>query len=168
MASGVIVHPYSLLRAIPLASSTGSLVLAISELISYSGLVQPPIRRKSDSILANYWTYIFPRGVTLVIALNLTTISTSLCNILLKSPRPGPLPLSRPTFYWAGLLGAIGHLTFVPFVAPLIQCIVENTDPEYEASKDLDTWLGIHRLRMLVADIPAWLAFVGAVLLADS
>ncbi|KAB8275902.1 putative integral membrane protein [Aspergillus minisclerotigenes] len=165
MASGVIINPYSLLRAAPLATSTGSLVLATSELIFYSGLVQPPIRKKSDSILADYWRYVFPRGVSLVLALNFTTIGTSLCNIFLNNPCPRPLPVSRTTFYWAGLIGAIGHLAFVPFVAPPIQRILDNTDPEAEASKEMDTWLGVHRIRMLVADIPAWLAFVGAAML---
>ncbi|KAF7596956.1 hypothetical protein BBP40_011322 [Aspergillus hancockii] len=168
MASGRIVDPSSLLRVIPLATSTGSLVLATSELIFYSGLVQPPIRKKSDSILPSYWTYVFPRGVSLVLALNLTTISASICNIFKKGSRAGPLPLSRTTFYWAGLVGAIGHLVFVPFVAPPIQRMIGNTDPEHETSKDMEIWLGIHRVRMLVADLPAWLAFVGAILLADS
>ncbi|KAB8259503.1 putative integral membrane protein [Aspergillus pseudonomiae] len=167
MASGVVIDPYALLRAAPLATSTGSLVLATSELIYYSGLVQPPTRKKSDSILAQYWRYVFPRGVSLVLALNVTTIGTSLCNIFLKNPCSRPLPVSRTTFYWAGLMGAIGHLAFVPFVAPPIQRILDNTDPEAETSKEMDIWLGIHRIRMLVADIPAWLAFVGAAMLTD-
>ncbi|KAB8208010.1 putative integral membrane protein [Aspergillus parasiticus] len=167
MASGVIINFYSLLRAAPLATSTGSLVLATSELIFYSGLVQPPIRKKSDSILADLWCYIFPRGVSLVLALNFTTIGTSLCNIFLRNPCPRPLPVSRTTFYWAGLIGAIGHLAFVPFVAPPVQRILDNTDPDAEASKNMDTWLGVHQIRMLVADIPAWLAFVGAAIFID-
>ncbi|GAB1199662.1 hypothetical protein APSETT444_009019 [Aspergillus pseudonomiae] len=134
MASGVVIDPYALLRAAPLATSTGSLVLATSELIYYSGLVQPPTRKKSDSILAQYWRYVFPRGVSLVLALNVTTIGTSLCNIFLKNPCSRPLPVSRTTFYWAGLMGAIGHLAFVPFVAPPIQRILDNTDPEAETN----------------------------------
>ncbi|KAE8139217.1 putative integral membrane protein [Aspergillus pseudotamarii] len=167
MASGVIIDLHSLLRTVPLATSTGSLVLATSELIFYSGMIQPSIRKKSDSILAEYWRYIFPRGVSLVLALNITTIGTALCNIFLKNPHSRPLPVSRTTFYWAGLIGAIGHLTFVPFVAPPIQRILDNPDPEAETSKEMDIWLGLHRIRMLVADIPAWLAFVGAVMLTD-
>ncbi|KAF5857315.1 hypothetical protein ETB97_005964 [Aspergillus alliaceus] len=167
MASGLIIDPFCLLRAVPLASSTGSLVLATSELIFYSGLVHAPIRDRSNSILPDYWRYVFPRGVSLVLALNFTTISTSLCNIFLKNPHSRPLPVSRTTFYWAGLVGAIGRLVFVPFVAPPIQRILEKTDPEHERSRQMDSWLRIHRVRMLVADLPAWLAFVGAVLLTD-
>ncbi|KAE8334021.1 putative integral membrane protein [Aspergillus sergii] len=167
MSSGVIIGPHFLLRAAPLATSTGSYVLATSEFIFYSGLVQPPIRKKSDSILADYWRYIFPRGVSLVLALNFTTMGTSLCNIFLKNPCSRPLPVSLTTCYWADLIGTIGHLAFLPFVAPPIQRFLENTDPEAEASKNMDTWLGVHQIRMLVADIPAWLAFVGAAMFID-
>ncbi|KAA8643924.1 hypothetical protein EYZ11_006411 [Aspergillus tanneri] len=164
MASGLILDPLALLRVLPFASSTGTLVCATGELIHNGGFVQPELRRQGNSTLPQWYAYVFPRGVSLVLLLNLTTIGSTVAN-LITSPRARPLPLSRATFYWTGLVSAIGHLCFVPWVAPRIQRIVEDTRGEGEPTREMQAWLGYHRIRMLVADFPAWLALVGAVLI---
>ncbi|KAF4160359.1 hypothetical protein CNMCM8927_004817 [Aspergillus lentulus] len=162
MASGLIFDPLQLLRVAPLATSTGSLVHALVELFTNSAFLQPSIRKSSDAVLPKWYTYVFNRQIVSVLALNLATISTGLSNILLSRSRSA-LPLSRTTFYWAGVAGAVAHLFFVPFVAPRIQRIVENSN-ENGATVEMEEWLGFHRIRMLVADLPAWLAFAGAVM----
>ncbi|KAF7179666.1 hypothetical protein CNMCM7691_008715 [Aspergillus felis] len=162
MASGLIFDPLQLLRVAPLATSTGSLVHALVELFSNSAFVQPSIRKSSDAVLPKWYTYIFNRQIVSVLALNLATISTGVSNILLSRSRSA-LPLSRTTFYWAGVAGAVAHLFFVPFVAPRIQRIVEDSN-ENGATVEMEEWLGFHRIRMLIADLPAWLAFAGAVM----
>lgn len=164
MASGLIFDPLALLRAIPLASSTGTLVCATGEHIHNSAWVQPELRGKSNSLLPRWYSYVFPRGVSLVLVLNLTSIGSAVANLLTSGPRPRPLPLSRTTFYWAGLFSAVSHLLFVPWVAPRIQRIVEDLEGEREPTREMEAWLGYHHIRMLLADAPAWLAFVGAVL----
>lgn len=105
----------------------------------------------------------------IVLTLNLGTISASAANILLDRRRLGASitglnSLSRTTFYWAGLVAAIGHLVFVPWVAGPVQRIVE--DEGENAPGEMEKWLGVHKVRMLVADFPAWLAFIGAAMLA--
>ena len=62
-----------------------------------------------------------------------------------------------------GLVAAIGHMTFIPVVKGPIQRIVENKS-KGNATADLETWLSVHKVRMLVADFPAWLSCFGAVL----
>ncbi|KAF4220044.1 hypothetical protein CNMCM8980_003333 [Aspergillus fumigatiaffinis] len=160
MASGLIFDPLQLLRVAPLATSTGSLVHALVELFSNSAFLQPSIRKSSDAVLPKWYAYIFNRQIVSVLALNLATISTGVSNILLSRSRSA-LPLSRTTFYWAGVASAVAHLFFVPFVAPRIQRIVEDSN-ENGATVEMEEWLGFHRIRMLVADLPAWLAFAGA------
>lgn len=162
MASGLIFDPLQLLRVAPLATSTGSLVHALVELFSNSAFLQPSIRKPSDAVLPKWYSYVFNRQIVSVLALNLTTISTGISNILLSRSRSA-LPLSRTTFYWAGVAGAVAHLFFVPFVAPRIQRIVEDSNAN-GPTVDMEDWLGFHRIRMLVADLPAWLAFAGAVM----
>ncbi|PLB47371.1 putative integral membrane protein [Aspergillus steynii IBT 23096] len=164
MASGLIFDPLALLRVIPLASSTGTLVCATGELTHNSAWTQPDMRKKGDSLLPRWYSYVFPRTVSLVLVLNLTSIGSAAANLLTSGPRPRPWPLSRITFYWAGLFSAISHLVFVPWVAPRIQRIVEDLEGEREPTQEMEAWLGYHRIRMLLADAPAWLAFVGAVL----
>ncbi|PYH90721.1 putative integral membrane protein [Aspergillus ellipticus CBS 707.79] len=163
MASGLILDPYTLLRVAPLASSTASLVHANCERIFNSAFLQPSLRTRSDAVLPQWFNNVFHRAVGVVLTLNLTSLSTAIANIYL-APNPRPWPVSRTTFYWVGLVGAIGHLLFVPLVAPPIQRMVEDTKGEKEASNEMETWLSIHRVRMLVADLPAWFGFIGAVL----
>ncbi|PWY74309.1 putative integral membrane protein [Aspergillus heteromorphus CBS 117.55] len=163
MASGLIFDPYALLRVAPLASSTGSLVHATVELTVNSAFLLPSLRKQSDALLPAWYGNVFYREVVVVVALNLTSLTSAIANIYL-APDSRPWPLSRTTFYWLGLMGTIGHMLFVPLVAPPIQRMVEDTKAENEASKEMDTWLSLHRVRMLVADLPAWIAFVGSAL----
>ncbi|KAE8147103.1 hypothetical protein BDV25DRAFT_143062 [Aspergillus avenaceus] len=135
MASGLILNPQTLLTTLPLASSTGTIVLATSELNFFSTFVHPELRKKSGSILPRYWEYLFPRALPLVLACNLTTIVSSACNIYFRSERR-LLPVSKTTLYWLGLAGAIGHLCFVPSVAPPIKRMIEAKDEAVSEMKE--------------------------------
>ncbi|PLB40355.1 putative integral membrane protein [Aspergillus candidus] len=163
MASGLIFDPTALLRVAPLASSTGTVAHAVLELFAFSSFVQPHTRKDADGLLPRVFPYVFNRAVCTVVALNLTTVVSSIANIRSLRHR-SPWPLSRSTFYWAGLVAAIGHMLFVPLVAKPVQRIFESSDEDGQPSRDMERWLAIHRVRMLVADLPGWLAFVGAVL----
>lgn len=59
----------------------------------------------------------------------------------------------------------------MPFVAGPVKRIVDDVGAKEDlgesgvgASVDMARWVGIHRVRMVVADLPAWIAFLGAVL----
>ncbi|KAJ5214818.1 hypothetical protein N7468_010497 [Penicillium chermesinum] len=171
MASGLLFNPIRLLQVAPFASSTGTLVHATVELVTNSAFLLPSIRTQSDAIVPAWYETVFGKGVLSVLLLNLTTISTAAANLYLHRQRGG---LQTTRFYWMGLVGAIGHLAFIPFVAGPVQRIIENK--RYRESKgekadaadsptgQMAQWLAVHRVRMLVADLPAWIAFVGAVL----
>ncbi|KAJ5585378.1 uncharacterized protein N7459_005178 [Penicillium hispanicum] len=169
MASGLIFDPIRLLQAAPLATSTGTLVNATLELIMTTTFLSPRLRPQSNAILPRWWDSFFKRGVWTVLALNLGTIATSAATLVLNRERRA---LQTTAFYWAGLAGAIGHLAFVPFVVGPVKGIVDakevgeggDGDGEDSATAQMAKWVGVHRVRMLVADLPAWVAFVGAVL----
>jgi hypothetical protein len=161
MASGLIFNPIHLLHAAPLATSTATLAHALLELITNSAFLQPRIRQQSEAVLPTWYDRVFGRAVWTVIALNLSTISAAAATLLLNRQRRD---LQTPVFYWAGMAGAIGHLMFVPFVAGPVQRLVEAKGEKSEPTRDMERWLSVHRVRMVVADLPAWVAFVGAVL----
>lgn len=102
-----------------------------------------------------------------MLALNATTITTSAATIYLNSKRDD---LQTTAFYWIGLLGAISHLAFVPFVAGPVQRIVnyqterKRGDVLDSPSRQMERWVAVHKVRMLVADLPAWIAFAVAVM----
>ena len=159
MASGSFFDPFKLLHIAPVITSTGSLVYAISELIYNSAFVAPPLRKKSDKLLPYWYPILYKRNIWLVVGLNLVTSSTAIANILLN--RQQNKPVLSTQLYCAGLAGAIGHMLFVPWVATLIENIVTRHSKE-GAAKEMETWLSIHRVRILVADLPGWLSFLAA------
>lgn len=161
MASGAIFDPMRLLRVAPLISSTGSLVYATSELLNNSAFLQPAIRKESNAVLPKWYSFVFNRGVGIVLLFNITTTSTTIANLWLG--HRGSAPSLSTKLYWAGLVTAFGHLVFVPWVARPVQNIVEDRSEE-GATSEMRKWLGVHKIRMVIADVPAWLSFLGAVL----
>ncbi|KAJ6016959.1 hypothetical protein N7451_000338 [Penicillium sp. IBT 35674x] len=156
-----------LLHTLPLATSTATLAHALLELHTTSAFLIPNIRTTSNTILPTWFKRVFNRAVITVVGLNMTTIVTAATTLYLDSSRND---LQTTRFYWMGLLGAIGHLAFVPFVAgPVKQVIEGQSERENEKEGDLASawmakWVGVHQVRMLVADLPAWICFLGAVL----
>ncbi|KGO64860.1 hypothetical protein PITC_041050 [Penicillium italicum] len=170
MASGLILNPYLLLQTLPLATSTGTLAHALLELTTNTGFLNPSLQPTSDKVLPKWFSHVFNRAVWTVVALNMGTITSAAGTLFLNRYYPRK-PLQTTAFYWVGLAGAIGHLCFVPFVAGPVQRIVEDTTAQEDsgesgvgASVDMARWVGVHRIRMVVADLPAWVAFVGAIL----
>ncbi|KAJ5894458.1 hypothetical protein N7495_006149 [Penicillium taxi] len=76
-----------------------------------------------------------------MLSLNLGSISTDAATLYLHRQRGG-------LFYWAELIGAVGHLCIVPFVAGHLQRIVD-ADKKTEATGNIALWISVHRVRML-------------------
>lgn len=173
MASGLIFNPLPLLHAIPLATSTGTLAHALLELHTTSAFLVPPIRRASNPVLPTWFDHFFNRAVWTVLALNLGTISSAAATLYFHRQRP---QLQTSKFYGVGLACAVGHLLFVPLVAGPVSRIVERSrlvkdglkseseaESEVHPTDHLATWVSLHRVRMLVVDLPAWISFAVAV-----
>lgn len=165
MASRAFFDPMKLLRLAPLITSTGTLVYATSELLLYTAFLDRRIRRKSDEVLPVWLATVFRRVIWLVVGLITITTSTAAANALLDRHRNSEALSTK--FYWCGFITAIGHLLFVPAVAGPLQDIFEDR-AESCATSQLDKWLQIHRVRMVVADFPAWLSCLGAVMTRTS
>ncbi|KAJ5929316.1 hypothetical protein N7454_007164 [Penicillium verhagenii] len=135
MSTNTTFNPTLLLQVLPLAASTGTLAHALLELQTNSAFLNPEIRPKSDPILPKWYGRVFNRAVVTVVGLNMTTIVTAAMTLYRDSSR-GELQTTR--FYWMGLIGAIGHLVFVPFVAGPVKGVVYgrgNDSPSAEMAR---------------------------------
>lgn len=161
MASRTFFDPIRLLRIAPLITSTGTLVYATSELIFNTAFLESRIRRESDAVLPIWYSKVFKNAIWLVVGLNMLTTSTAMTNGILDHYRN--ITGFSTRFYWVGLAVAFGHMMFIPGVAGPINNIIEDKAEE-GATSEMAKWLRVHRVRMLVADFPAWLSFLGAVM----
>lgn len=161
MASGMVFDPWRLIRIAPMITSTGTLVCATLEFLFNTASLEPSIRPKIDKVLPKWYSTYFRYGIWLVVGLLGLTVSTIIFNLLVDRNREAT-ELST-SFYWIGLAATFGHLLFVPRVSNSIRNMVEDGRGE-PPTNELENWLKIHRLRILVADLPAWLACLAAVL----
>jgi len=70
---------------------------------------------------------------------------------------PGTPNASR-CWYVAGLVAAVGHMAFVPIVMGPVKDIIDDKRGKEvgEGSRvDMARWVGVHKVRMLVANLPA-------------
>ena len=162
--------PIRLLRIAPLIGTTGSLVEAAAELVMMGALTNPRIRRPADELLPAWFTEVFPRSGSAVLLLNTLTTSTAIANVAHDFPLHG-LWLLSTKLYLAGLVAAVGHMAFAPWVIGPFDTPVWNIIEDRAkagAQSEMRRWVALHRVRMLVADLPAWLACLGAVLATSS
>lgn len=163
MASDFFFDPLKLLRVAPLLTTTSTLVYAWDEHWYLSGFLhsEHQHREETKKILPGYFRRFFEQGVFIIAGLNTLTISTAITNLLTDRPVLNHLRSSR--WYWAGLGFTICHFLFVPLIAYPIRDIMEDRS-KGNSTKDLRRWIDIHRIRVLMADLPAWISFLGAVL----
>ncbi|KAL5343993.1 hypothetical protein BJX70DRAFT_352361 [Aspergillus crustosus] len=161
MASGLFFDPIKLLRIAPLITTTSSLVYAWDEHWYLSGFLLPEYKQESNAILPRYFRRFFEQGIWVIAGLNTLTISSSITNLLVDRPLLDRLQSSR--WYWAGLGFTVCHFLFVPLVADPIRDIIEDR-LKGESTKDLKKWIDIHKIRVLVTDLPGWLSFLAAAL----
>lgn len=165
MASGLFFDPLKLLRVAPLLTSTSTLVFAWDENWYLSLLVGSKHQDEVNKMLPSYFTRFFETGIFILAGLNTLTVSTTIGNLMNDRPVLNHLKSSR--WYWAGLAFTLFHFAFVPTIAYPIRDIMEDRS-KGNSTKDLQKWLDIHRIRTLVADLPAFVSFVGAALSAFS
>lgn len=161
MASGLFFDPLKLLRLAPLVTTTSSLMYAWDEHWFLSGFPRPEYKHHSEAMLPRYFRRFFEQGIWIVASLNTLTLSSSVANLLIDRPALDRLGSSR--WYWAGLGFTVCHFLFVPLIAYPIRDIMEDRSKGH-STKDLKRWIDIHRIRVLVADLPGWMSFLMAVL----
>lgn len=159
MASGLFFDPLVALRAAPLVSSTCTLLYAWDQHLFLSNFNLPETRAPGKAVISPYFKAFFRRAIWQVVGFITVTASTSLLN--LYTGRSSLNARGSASWYTAGAALSAGHLLFVPFIAPKVQSLVENT--EEDSNGALDRWLSINAVRSLTVDLAAWVACVVAV-----
>jgi hypothetical protein len=157
MASGVTFDPLKLLRVSPLLLSTSTLTYAWCENFFYGAFLATSHRRESNAVLPGYLNYVVPRSVPGVVFHYALTAILAGANVY-----AGREQLSR-VFYGLGAAFTLTHFAFVPAVIGPLQRIMADSGPG-KSTEEMEEWLWWHRIRLAVADVPAWLSYAGAVL----
>jgi len=127
---------------------------------------------RANQIVVPYWfTKFFNTAVFSVVGLNSMTLIAASCNLLIPSEHPAWE--GSKSFYTAGLVAAVGHYAFVPFVGKsvrgLIGTCIERASDGRETGEDgkavewVREWVGWHKVRMGTVDVVAWGCFAWGV-----
>ncbi|KAL4954424.1 hypothetical protein BDW69DRAFT_163231 [Aspergillus filifer] len=171
MASGLITDPLRLVRVAPLITTTASLMFAWDEHWFLSGFLShkfnaeadPDYQEHSEALLPRYFRRFFEQGIFIIAGLNCCTLTSSIANLVLSRRASTSQSAVTTRLYAAGLGFTVLHFLFVPLVAYPIRDIMEDRS-KGETRKDLKKWIDIHRVRVLIADLPGWMSFLTAVL----
>lgn len=151
--------PVKLLRISPLILSTATLTFALCEAHFYSLFLHESLRSKSNTILPTWWKINFGRFMPVFAATYALNIALGTGNLM---TRTSELNDSGSWYYYLlGTVGTAAHFLWGTTDLQHIQDITEERTKgrSVEAMKD---WLSMHRIRMLVADVPAWIGnFLG-------
>ncbi|KAF9881414.1 hypothetical protein CkaCkLH20_00560 [Colletotrichum karsti] len=148
MASRLVFDPLVALRAAPLISSTCTLLYAWDQHFFLNVFNAPEVRPKSKTVVQSYFRTFFRRGLPIVLSFITLSAATAAANLWTS---PGALR-ARGTFWWyaAGAGLSLGHLAYVPAVAPRVQALVEAEEAEVEEDVNglLEGWLRVNFVRM--------------------
>lgn len=125
------------------------------------------LRKAKQLVVPEWFTNFFNTGVLSVVGLNSVTLFSAGLNLALpKGLGAGKL------FYQVGLVAALGHFVFVPFVGRSVRALVglaaaraggkEGVKEEgnADAVELVREWVGYHKVRMCSVDVLAWACFV--------
>ncbi|KAL4936464.1 hypothetical protein BDV06DRAFT_204973 [Aspergillus oleicola] len=162
MASGIFTDHRKFLLLTPLVTSTGTLMYAGCEALFYSAFTHPPIRPQSNALLPRWFQRVFDRNIYLLVGLNMVTISTATAVLILPSVKDLIVSKGSKNLFLSGLIGTCAHFVFAPTMLGIIDSI--TSDKKGNCTEDMGRWLRVHYVRMVVADLPAWISYAGAVL----
>ncbi|RJE23810.1 integral membrane protein [Aspergillus sclerotialis] len=162
MASGLFTDYRKPLLLTPLLTSTGTLMYAGCEALFYSAFTHSPIRAESNALLPRWFQRVFDRNIYLLVGLNMVTISTATAVLTLPNVSEVIVSKGSRKLFLSGLIGTCAHFVFAPTMLGIIENI--TSDRFGNCTEHMKHWLRVHYIRFIVADVPAWLAYIGGVL----
>ena len=158
MSSSNQNNTQTLLRLLPLLTSTASLTFAGNQHWIFRLFSRPDLQPQSGAALPSWFAASFRIGMPKVVGL----LTASMVGAAWNAATTSQTGAAR-RWYVAGGVLAGAHLLFVPAVAPRVRGIVEATTGA-ESIRELKGWLRVNAVRTLSVDLGAWLCFVvGAV-----
>ncbi|KAL2207673.1 hypothetical protein CC79DRAFT_1321728 [Sarocladium strictum] len=163
MASGTFSDPRTMLFVAPVVSTTCTLLFARDQDFFLSLFTEKNVPASHQShintILPNHYSRFFRKGIYGVVGFIGATA-------WLSSGSAYRLGREHAAFKWyAGAAAlAVGHLGFVPWIAPRVQKLAEGEEGKQENVEVLREWLGLNYLRMWTTDLGAWACALVAVM----
>jgi hypothetical protein len=161
MASRAIFDILKLLRLSPFLISTATFTYANCESLFYSVFLTPTNRSKASASLSTWFGEVFNRTILPLVLAYSANIIVAAANLVVCPEQLDRAGYAR-LLYGVGMLGSMGHFVFVPTIMRSVEKIVYNKG-EGGPVKAMETLLSSHRIRTMITDFPAWLAYGAAV-----
>jgi len=155
--------PLKLLRLFPLLSATVNLMWAADEYMFLSSWLSSTYRTQANALLPAWFATWGRMGSYVLFTSFPLSLGSAIANIVTSrqmSSASGAL-----IWYCAGFMFTTVHFAFGPKALGLLAAI-RNGEPKGNATESLTSWIEMHLIRVVVADLPAFLCFVMALLTA--
>ncbi|KZF19759.1 hypothetical protein L228DRAFT_271080 [Xylona heveae TC161] len=139
-------------RLLPGLTATAALSYAASEYWVLVPFLHRDIPKEAPGI---WWNQALWPGTAGVLAIGWTSVGAGILSMRHTAGE------AQSLYKW-GAIFAAAHFIFAPFVAQVIKRTVYG--PPENSKNEVRTWLKIHTLRTIVADLPAAICFLRAFL----
>ncbi|CAJ2508286.1 Uu.00g094720.m01.CDS01 [Anthostomella pinea] len=156
--------PFSLLRLAPLISSTVNLMWAADEYMFLSAWLPAAYRTDADALLPRWFRVWGPMGSLVLFSSFPFSLGAAIANLL--TSRDTSAAVGAAKWYWAGLVFTTAHFGYAPRALRLLKAIRKGKEEGGDPTGSMRRWIGMHLLRVVTADLPAFLCFATAVLSA--
>ncbi|KAI1472774.1 uncharacterized protein F4812DRAFT_410201 [Daldinia caldariorum] len=159
MASGLFIDPLTLLRVVPLVTSTASIVIAGDSDLFLSALLSLKQHRgKVNEIAPRYFEVFFWKGLRYILLTYGLSATCGLVNAYSRSHAAASW-----NWYAAGSVLALAHFAFVPKIMWKVKDAIDaKEEPNGGAANALRGWLAVHHVRTALVDVPSWACFLVA------
>lgn len=156
--------PPTLLRLLPIISSTISLQFAYDEYAFLCCWVHDSYTQQANALLPHWFTHWGPWGTRVVFTSFTLSLGAGLANLAACSSAPETG--SAKFWYAAGACFAVAHLLIFGARALRLLGMIRRGEPEGASISSLRKWLEMHAVRSFTVDLPAAICFIVAGLLS--
>jgi hypothetical protein len=145
------------IAVVPLLSTTCGIFFALVEKTVFDAFLESAKTDHANTSRAVHlwWTNYLKAGVATIVSIAITTLAGGVFTTrqLETYSRPWCIAVAGITF-------GLGHFVFAPTIADVIKNMCdEEEEKNGQTLTWLKRWLRVHRIRTLVADVPAGLCF---------
>ncbi|KAL2003862.1 hypothetical protein VTN02DRAFT_1884 [Thermoascus thermophilus] len=154
----------TLLPLLPLITSTGTLTYAYAETLFLTPLADDGEQhRVPEPVIRTVWQRVFYPGLGAILTFGAGSLVGGVAGYRMSIATAGKGKDMAAVLYASGTALAMVHFGFVPWIAKTIEAMIDPTDEKSNRKRENQKrWLELHRVRTLVSDIPAFVAFLGA------
>ena len=147
------VLPLAVVRLLPLLSSTVSLMWAADEYMFLSAWLSPSYRDQANALLPAWFSVWGAMGSKVLFSSFPLSLAAAMANALTSA--------AAPRWYAIGLCFVMAHFAYAPTALKWLAAFRKD-EPDRRPTESLRSWVDMHVLRSLTADLPALVCFATA------